>query len=131
MPCARRRYFYTYHQGYLLTLSSLMDFLTLIYSLYYISSLYQGEYTLQHKELPLLVLAASFLIKFTLTLFFTVYVVGCYYLGDLRYREWKGDNQKAFLSMVILTLVLGPRGHKLYYSKLWQLPGLSYRILSV
>ena len=131
VPCARKRYQYTYHQGYLLSLAALIDLLALLYSVYYITSFYEGDYSLNNKSTPLFIIAAAFAIKVILTLVFLVRVVWSCYLDDIRYQEWRQGNPAAFISMVLVALVVGPRWHKLYYSKLWERAGLSYRIVSV
>jgi hypothetical protein len=49
------------------------------------------------------------------------YVVKEVYLKDVRYREWKDKRLWNFVSLIVLILFLGPKSHKLYYSKLFGL----------
>ena len=83
---AKNTYKYTYHCGYLLALVALIDLLCLCYGVYYIYSLYVGDYAYNDSRLPLIVLAACYGYKLILSTVFILGVVCNYYLKDIRYR---------------------------------------------
>lgn len=107
------------------------DSFCILYGVYFISSFYRGDYTYSNQNLPLLIVASSFIVKLALSLAFLIVVVGNHYLQDPRYFDWKQQNRISFYLMVVLNVLFGPRMHKLFYSKLWGLPALSFRIVSV
>jgi len=82
---AKRTYRYTYHCGYLIALASVIDLFCILYGLYYIFSFYPGDYTYNHSQLPLMILAVAFVIKITLSVLFLIAVIGSCYLEDIRY----------------------------------------------
>jgi hypothetical protein len=126
-----KAYTYTYHPGYLIALTAVFDLFFLAYGCRYVAALYQGDYTNQNKLLPLFILGGSFALKLILNALYIIVVLGCYYLKDARFREWKEKHDNGFKCSVALTFFFGIRFFKLYYSK-WMGKGLfSYRVVSV
>jgi hypothetical protein len=114
---ARKAYAYTYHCGYLLALGSIIDAACLLYGAIYIYTLYKGDYTGSNLRLPLLILGASLGCKLLLSACFLFGVVYLSYLSDVRYSAWASQNRIWFRAAACLMVVLGPRFHKLLYSK--------------
>jgi hypothetical protein len=84
-----KTYKYTYHFGYLIALSSIIELIFLVYGFSYIIRLYQGDYTKQNKLTPIYIVAGSFAFKLMISFLFVVIVLGQYYLKDIRFKEWK------------------------------------------
>jgi hypothetical protein len=84
---------------------------------------YEGEYfDGSERSLPLIVVVAGLCVN--LILFGWIgfgYVIKEVYLKDVRYHEWKDKHFWNFVSLIFLILLLGPKSHKLYYSKLFGL----------
>jgi hypothetical protein len=70
-------------------------------------------------------------LKISLAIGFVGGVVGCYYLKDVRFQEWKEAHPHNFRVSIVLTCLLGCRFYKLYYSKWGGRTFFSYRIVSV
>lgn len=83
---SHKKYIYSYHQGYLIALCSIIDLCFLAYGCRYILTLYLGDYTNQNSKLPLYILGGSLIFKLILNLIFIIYVIKYYYLNDIRFR---------------------------------------------
>jgi hypothetical protein len=81
--------------------------------------------------MPLLILGSSVGLKIILAISFVAGVVGCYYLKDVRFHEWKESHPNGFKCSVVLGCLLGCRFYKLYYSKWGGKTLFGYRIVSV
>ena len=56
-----------------MAIASFIDFICMIYGLAYFSTRYTGDYTNNNASLPLVILGASFGLKFTLN---CIYIIG-------------------------------------------------------
>jgi hypothetical protein len=94
---------------------------------------YPGEYfDGEEKSVPLLLIEVGLIVNIcVLGWIYFVYVIKYVYLEDVRYQEWKNKHFVNFVILVSIFIILGPKSHKLYYSKLFGLSIFSYRIVSV
>lgn len=115
---SKKAYKYSYHYGYLIALCASVELLFIIYGLGYMIGLYQGDYTKQNKWMPIFVLLGSYFCKVILAAVFSIFVLGRYYLKDLRFKEWKEQHERGFKVSILMTIIFGSRFYKLYYSKL-------------